>query len=78
MLVFPCKSQGFHPVIRDQYFESLVVGHVAEEERDVEGLRLRDVLAEVVSSRPQAAGYRIELRDNAVVEQRVPTRYLGS
>jgi peptidase E len=36
-----------------------------------------DVLADVVSSRPHAAGYRVDLHDSAVVEQRLPTRYLG-
>jgi peptidase E len=35
-------------------------------------------LREVVSSRPQAAGYHVALRDGAVVEERLPTRYLGA
>ncbi len=37
-----------------------------------------DRLAEVVSSRPNAAGYHVELRDGTVVETRLPTRYLGT
>jgi peptidase E len=35
-------------------------------------------LREVVSSRPQAAGYHVALRDGAVVEERLPTRYLAT
>ena len=31
-------------------------------------------LTEVVASRPRAAGYRVELRDGAVVEDRLPAR----
>jgi dipeptidase E len=34
-------------------------------------------LREVVSSRPEAAGYRVALRDGAVVEERLATGYLG-
>ena len=34
-------------------------------------------LREVVSSRPAAAGYRVELRDGAIAEERLPARYLG-
>ena len=35
-------------------------------------------LTEVVSSRPDAAGYRIGLEGGKVVEQRLPTRFLGA
>jgi len=34
-------------------------------------------LTEVVTSRPNAAGYHVAVRDGAVVEQRLPARYLG-
>ena len=34
-------------------------------------------LREVVSSRPNAAGYRVELRDGAIVEDKLPARYLS-
>jgi peptidase E len=34
-------------------------------------------LREVVSSRPEASAYRVERVDGAVVETRLPTRYLG-
>ena len=34
-------------------------------------------LREVVASRPNAAGYHVELRDGAVVETKLATRYLG-
>jgi peptidase E len=37
-----------------------------------------DTLREVVSSRPQAAGYHVALRDGAVIEDRLPTRYLAT
>ncbi|HWA76901.1 MAG TPA: peptidase E [Polyangiaceae bacterium] len=35
-------------------------------------------LVGAVSSRPNAAAYRVELRDGQVVEERVPTRFLGA
>jgi dipeptidase E len=35
-----------------------------------------DTLTEVVASRPDAAAYRVELRDGAVVEDRLPARLL--
>jgi peptidase E len=35
-------------------------------------------LREVVGSRPQAAGYHVALRDGAVVEERLPTRFLST
>jgi peptidase E len=35
-------------------------------------------LDEVVASRPAAAAYRVERADTAVVEHRIPARYLGS
>jgi hypothetical protein len=34
-------------------------------------------LTEVVTSRPTAAAYRVALRDGAVVEERLSSRYLG-
>jgi peptidase E len=34
-------------------------------------------LTEVVSSRPNAAAYRVELRDGQLVEERLATRFLG-
>jgi peptidase E len=36
-----------------------------------------ETLREVVSSRPAAAGYRVELRDGTVHEDKLPARYLG-
>ena len=35
-------------------------------------------LREVVAARPEARGYRVELRDGEVVETALPTRYLGA
>jgi peptidase E len=35
-------------------------------------------LAAVVSSRPNAAAYRVQLRDGEVVEERIAARYLGA
>jgi dipeptidase E len=35
-------------------------------------------LAEVVTSRPEAGAYRVELVDRQVVETRLPSRYLGA
>ena len=35
-------------------------------------------LVEVVSSRPDAAGYRVELRAGVVVEEKLATRFLGA
>jgi dipeptidase E len=36
-----------------------------------------EALRDVVSSRPNARGYRVELRDGAVIETPLETRYLG-
>jgi dipeptidase E len=45
---------------------------------DGAALCFRDTeLAEVVTSRPRAGAYRVELRDGAIVEERLPARYLG-
>jgi dipeptidase E len=35
-------------------------------------------LSEVVSSRPQASAYRVELRDGQIAEERLATRFLGA
>jgi peptidase E len=35
-------------------------------------------LVEAVTARPNAGAYRVELRNGQVVEERVPTRYLGA
>jgi len=36
-----------------------------------------EALTEVVTSRPNAAGYHVTVREGAVVEERLPARYLG-
>ncbi len=63
------------PVYRRLIAEGLPAGYAADEGAALYfvGTKLR----EVVSSRPEAFAYRVELRDGEVVETRLPTRYLG-
>jgi peptidase E len=56
--------------------EGLAGGHAADD-----GAALHFVgqtLVEAVSSRREAAAYRVELREGQVSEERLPTRFLGS
>ena len=67
----PARRPRYHALIAD----GMPAGYAADD-----GAALcfdGEALREVVSSRPAAAGYRVELRDGAVVEQRLPTRYLS-
>lgn len=64
------------PVYQRLIAEGLPAGYAADD-----GAALHFVgteLREVVSSRPEAFAWRVELREGEVVETRLPTRYLGS
>jgi dipeptidase E len=65
------RRPAFHRAIS----EGLPAGYAAD---DGAGLHFvgRQLLG-AVSSRPQARGYRVELRAGVVVEETVPTRFLG-
>ena len=74
-----CPHYDGDPQRRPQFHAAITAGMQAGYAADdsaalcFEGGTLR----EVVSSRPDAAGYRVELRGGAVVEERLPARYLG-
>lgn len=63
------------PTFRRAVGEGLVAGYAADD-----GAALHYIGTELVgavSSRPNAKAYRVELRDGVVVEEEVPTRFLG-
>ena len=67
----PLRRPTYQRLVR----EGLPAGYAADD-----GAALHfagEVLKEVVSSRPNAAAYRVERRGDEVVEERLTTRYLG-
>lgn len=63
------------PTFRRAVGEGLLAGYAADD-----GAALHYVGTELVgavSSRPNAKAYRVALRDGAVVEEEIPTRFLG-
>jgi dipeptidase E len=64
------------PTYRAAVADGLAAGHAAE---DGVGLLFEEgELGEAVSSRPAARAYRVALRSGVVIEEELPTRYLGS
>jgi dipeptidase E len=64
------------PTYRAQVAAGFPAGHAAE---DGVGLLFEDGdLREAVASRPGACAYRVRLVDGEVVEEELPTRYLGA
>ena len=64
------------PVYHRAIAEGLPGGYAAD---DSAGLHFVGTsLVEVVTSMPEAAGYRVDLVDGEVVETRLPARYLGA
>lgn len=64
------------PTYRRLVAEGMAPGYAADD-----GAALHFVgteLHEVVTSRPEAAAYRVERRAGVVVEERLPARYLGA
>ena len=67
----PKRRQAFHRFL----LEGMPAGYAAE---DGAALHFAEAeLAEVVASRPQARAYRLERREDHVVETRLPVQFLG-
>lgn len=74
-----CPHYDGEPARRDSYRQLIAAGAPAGFAAE-DGVALHFVgrrLHEIVSSRPQAAAYRIALRRGEVVERPLPVRYLG-
>jgi dipeptidase E len=75
-----CPHFDGEPGRRPRYHELVASGFSAGYAAD-DGVGLHFIgtsLHEAVSSRPNAAAYRVEMKDGRVVEERLPTRYLGA
>jgi peptidase E len=74
-----CPHYDGDPRRRPQFHAAIATGMQAGYAADDSAALCFDgeSLREVVSSRREAAGYRVELRDGVVVEDRLPSRYLG-
>ena len=69
-------EKGRRPALHQAIANGLPAAYAADD-----GVALHFVgsdLAEAVSSRPQARAYRVEMRDGEVVEEPLPTRFLGT
>jgi peptidase E len=66
------RRPAFHRAVA----EGFLAGYAADDGAALHFVGER--LAGVVSSRPGARGYRVVLRDGAVVEEALPTRFLGT
>jgi dipeptidase E len=75
-----CPHYDSEPQRRPRYHELILSGFPAGIGVD-DGAALHfvgDTLAEVVSSRPKAAAFRVVASEGAVREERLPVRYLGT
>jgi peptidase E len=68
----PARRPAYHRLIE----AGLVPGYAAD---DGAALHFQgSELAGIVTSRPNAAAYRVQMRDGKVVEERLPVRFLGA